>query len=87
MALGVPSVCFRSGALQEIVRHEKTGLLCEESPAALAGALNRFLVNPELRATCGEEARRVYEQDYAPSVVHPRWANLLMSKTAKGFRP
>jgi glycosyltransferase involved in cell wall biosynthesis len=87
MALGVPSVCFRSGALQEIVRHEKTGLLCEESPAALAGALNRFLVNPELRATCGEEARRFYEQDYAPSVVRPRWANLLMSKTAKGFRP
>lgn len=86
MALGVPTVCFRSGALQEIVRDERTGVLCEESPSSLARALNRFLVNPELRATCGEEARRCYERHYAPCVVRPRWADLLMSKTAKGSR-
>ena len=37
MAHGVPVVCFRSGALQDIVLHEKTGLICEEG-AGVVGA-------------------------------------------------
>jgi glycosyltransferase involved in cell wall biosynthesis len=77
MAHGVPTVCFRSGALQEIVLHEKTGLICEESASSLASALTRFLEQREFRDACGSGARQRYEQEYSSSVVRPRWAQLL----------
>jgi glycosyltransferase involved in cell wall biosynthesis len=80
MAHGVPTVCFRSGALQEIVLDEKTGLICEESASALALALNRFLEEPKFRDACGREARQCYEKEYSPVVVRPQWAKLLRAK-------
>lgn len=83
MASGVPTVCFRSGALREIVLHEKSGLICEESPASMASALNRFLDDGEFRDACGKEARKRYEQEYSPLVVQPRWAQLLRAGRSK----
>jgi len=80
MAHGVPTVCFRSGALQEIVLHEKTGLICEESASSLASALNRFLEEHKFRDACGKEARQRYEHEYSSAVVRPRWAQLLRAK-------
>jgi glycosyltransferase involved in cell wall biosynthesis len=80
MGHGVPTVCFRSGALQEIVLHEKTGLICEESASSLASALNRFLEESKFREVCGKEARQRYEQEYSSVVVRPRWAQLLRGK-------
>jgi glycosyltransferase involved in cell wall biosynthesis len=77
MAHGVPTVCFRSGALQEIVLHEKTGLICEESTSSLASALNRFLEDRNFREACGRGARQRYEQEYSSEVVQPRWARLM----------
>jgi glycosyltransferase involved in cell wall biosynthesis len=77
MAHGVPTVCFRSGALEEIVLHEKTGLICEESVASLASALNRFLQDFKFRKACGEGARQLYEQEYSSAVVRLRWTQLL----------
>jgi glycosyltransferase involved in cell wall biosynthesis len=77
MAYGVPTVCFRSGALQEIVLHEKTGLICEESASSFASALNRFLEEGRFREACGKEARQRYEQEYSSLVVRPRWAQLM----------
>jgi glycosyltransferase involved in cell wall biosynthesis len=77
MGHGVPTVCFRSGALQEIVLHEKTGLICEESASSLASALNRFLEESKFREACGKEARQRYEHEYSSLVVRPRWAQLL----------
>ena len=77
MALAVPTVCFRSGALQEIVRHEKTGLVCEESAHALASAINKFLEEPDFRNACSEGARQRYEELYSPLVVRPRWMKFL----------
>jgi glycosyltransferase involved in cell wall biosynthesis len=77
MAHGVPTVCFRSGALQEIVLHEKTGLICEEGAFSLASALTLFLERREFRDACGKGARQRYEQEYSLSVVRPRWAQLL----------
>jgi glycosyltransferase involved in cell wall biosynthesis len=73
MALGVPTVCFRSGALQEIAVHEKTGLVCDESAASLAAALNRFLTEINFRNRCGSNARRRYEGLYSVLVVRDRW--------------
>src|SRR5436305_7462954 len=57
MAHGIPTVCFRSGALQEIVVHGKTGLVCDEGAEHLAGAMERLLQDAEFRNTCGRGAR------------------------------
>jgi glycosyltransferase involved in cell wall biosynthesis len=80
MANGVPTVCFRSGALQEIVLHEKTGLICEESASSLASALSRFLEERKFQEACGKGARQRYEQEYSSAVVRPRWAQLLRAR-------
>jgi glycosyltransferase involved in cell wall biosynthesis len=74
MAHGVPTVCFRSGALQEIVVCEKTGLLCDESPYALGIAMDRFLSDVDLRNDCGRNARERYQERYSAQVVRQRWA-------------
>jgi glycosyltransferase involved in cell wall biosynthesis len=73
MALSVPTVCFRSGALQEIVVHEQTGLLCEESVALLSSALHRFLSAPGFRDACATEARNRFLRTYSPEVTREQW--------------
>ena len=40
MAAGVPSVCFRSGVLPEIVEHGRTGWVCETESGGGAGRRN-----------------------------------------------
>jgi len=77
MAHGVPVVCFRSGALQEIVLKEKTGLICDEGVAPLSAALNRFIEDPLLRNVCGTDARQQFENQYSPATVRPRWKRIL----------
>jgi glycosyltransferase involved in cell wall biosynthesis len=81
MAQETPIVCFRSGALQEIVLHEKTGLICEESAEAMALALNRFLDEPKFHDACGREARERFEREFCSAVVRPRWRQLLRGDT------
>ena len=78
MAHGVPVVCFRSGALQEIVVHEKTGLLCEEGALPLASALNRLVEEPSFRNACGKGARERFEAEYSAAIVQPKWRQVLM---------
>jgi glycosyltransferase involved in cell wall biosynthesis len=73
MALGVPTVCFRSGALQEIVLDGQTGILCDESPTALQEGIGRMLGDHDFRDCCGRNARTRYEQIYSREAVVPRW--------------
>ena len=73
MALGVPTVCFRSGALQEIVLNGQTGILCDESPTALQEGISRMLGDRDFRDRCGRNARTRYEQLYSREAVVPRW--------------
>jgi glycosyltransferase involved in cell wall biosynthesis len=75
MALGVPTVCFRSGALQEIVLDGQTGILCDESPAALQEGISRMLGDRDFRDRCGRNARTRYEQLYSREAVVPRWGD------------
>src|ERR1035437_4967088 len=75
MALGVPTVCFRSGALQEIVLDGETGILCDESPAALQEGISRMLGDRDFRDRCGRNARTRYEQLYSREAVVPRWGD------------
>jgi glycosyltransferase involved in cell wall biosynthesis len=72
MALGVPTACFRSGALQEIVLDGQTGILCNESPAALQEGISRMLGDRDFRDRCGRNARTRYEQLYSREAVVPR---------------
>lgn len=81
MSTGTPVVCFRSGALEEIVIHERTGLLCaEESAADLARNLSRFLDNADFRNRCGRSARAEFEEKYNNPSVKARWTELFELK-------
>lgn len=57
-ACGIPAVVWRRGALAEIVVHGKTGLLVEESAAALAAGWRDLLHDGERRSALGEGARK-----------------------------
>jgi glycosyltransferase involved in cell wall biosynthesis len=78
MALGVPTVCFRSGALQEIVVDHETGFICEESPAALADAIGKMLDDEVLRNRCGERAADRYRTLYSKGHVRTRWLEFFL---------
>ena len=57
MACGCALVASRSGGLQEIVSHEKDGLLVAPGdPDALAAAIKRFLADDQLRERCTNNA-------------------------------
>jgi glycosyltransferase involved in cell wall biosynthesis len=78
MSTGTPVVCFRSGALAEIVKHEESGLVCsEETAEELAATLRRFLDDANLRHRCGQSARAEFETKYSNSTVKARWMELL----------
>jgi glycosyltransferase involved in cell wall biosynthesis len=82
MAAGVPAVVFRSGALQETVIHEETGLICNETtPECLAAALRRLLLDSSLRHRYGAAGRCRYEQLYSPEPVRALWLALLRGDT------
>ncbi|MGA7294299.1 MAG: glycosyltransferase, partial [Terriglobales bacterium] len=82
MALGVPTVCFGSGALQEIVVDGETGFICEESPTALADAIRKMLDDEDLRNHCGERAADRYRTFYSNDHVRLRWLKFLFDVPA-----
>jgi glycosyltransferase involved in cell wall biosynthesis len=78
MATGVPTVCFRSGVLPEIVDHGRTGWVCDsESAAALADGIRALLDDPSLRQRLARGAREKYETHYADATVRERWLEWL----------
>jgi len=77
MAVGIPTICFRSGALPEMVIHEETGLVCEETVASLSDALNRFLVDKDLRDLCATRAKQRYEELCSAHRIRESWIQFL----------
>lgn len=78
MSMAVASVAFRSGALAEIIEHEKTGLLCsEETAECLAAAIGRLLEDPVLRDRLGLRAREKFERCYTRKSIREQWLKLL----------
>jgi len=78
MSLGIPSVCFRSGAFQEIMIHEETGLICEdEQPLAFAKSIERLLRDAELRNHCGQQAAKRYQEKYSSANIKRCWLEAL----------
>lgn len=64
-AVGKPVVAFKSGGIQEIIRHEKTGFMAAERDwQSLAQYLAILLKNPELRARFGRASREVIVREF-----------------------
>ena len=59
MSAGVPVIASNLGGLREAVRHEETGLLVENQPAAIARAIRSLVDDPETARRLGRAARQV----------------------------
>jgi len=65
MAAGVPVIASNVGGIPEIVEHERTGLLIENSPEAIASAVRRLRDDRALAQSLAAEARRRVEQRFS----------------------
>ncbi len=88
MSLGVPPVCFASGAFSEIVQNGQTGWVCEEESAeSLASALDTLLLQPALRDKVARGALARYKQEYSLSVVVPQWQKFIQTLKHRDCTP
>ena len=82
MSQEVPTVCFRSGALQEMVVHGKTGLAWEEeTPECLAANIRVFLDQPRFRSSCTRAALRRFRELYSDDRIRARWIEFVEKKS------
>ncbi len=65
MAAGVPVVASNVGGLPEIVADGETGLLVENEPEAVAGALARLMNDQDLRRRMGERGRARVREEFS----------------------
>jgi hypothetical protein len=65
MAAGVAVIASKAGGLVEIVEHERTGLLTENSPEAIASAVRRLAKNQEFARSLGHNARETVKQRFS----------------------
>ena len=65
MAMGKPIIASRRGLLPELVEHERTGLLVDETPEALAEAVLRLARDEDLRSRLGQAAREKAEGNFS----------------------
>jgi hypothetical protein len=65
MAAGVPVIASDVGGLPEIVQHERTGLLTENTLSAIADAIRRLTCDRKLAQTLAAQARSVAEQKFS----------------------
>ena len=76
MALSLPVVASDIGALLEIVRHGKTGILVHPD-GDWAGAIDRLLSRRDLATDLGNEARRQFDADFTLTSVADKMAQWL----------
>jgi glycosyltransferase involved in cell wall biosynthesis len=65
MAVALPSISTKRGALAEVVDHERTALVAEPEGKELAAAMLRILEDQELRKRLGAAGRREIEQRFS----------------------
>lgn len=56
--LGKPVICFGSGFNQELVKHERTGVIVAKRAHSLRNCLHRFVTSRQWAINLGEEVRR-----------------------------
>ena len=70
MAAGCPIVATDTGALPELIQHERNGLLCQPNDSfALAEKILQMLNHPERAAALGEQAARDAGSRYHPRTI------------------
>ena len=68
-ASGLPIVAFDSGGVSETIDNEKTGFVVEEKNAhAMAEAIEKFIIEPELINKFGNAARKFVEQNFSNTI-------------------
>jgi hypothetical protein len=65
MAAGVPVIASNVGGLPEIVEHERTGLLTENSPEAIATAIRRLIEHRAFARSVATQARCMVQQKFS----------------------
>jgi hypothetical protein len=65
MAFGVPVIASKVGGLVEIVKHERTGLLTENTPEAIASAIRRLAKDQEYARSLGHNARQRVKERFS----------------------
>lgn len=65
MAAGVPVIASNVGGLPEIVEHEHTGLLTENTPQAVAAAIRRLMEDRPLAEALARCGRAMVEQKFS----------------------
>jgi glycosyltransferase involved in cell wall biosynthesis len=62
---GLPVITTRTAGMQDVVSHERTGLLIPAADAvALTAAIRRLVGDPQLRRAMGTEAHRIASTRY-----------------------
>jgi glycosyltransferase involved in cell wall biosynthesis len=78
MAAGVPVVATNVSGIRDVVRHEQTGLLvAPAAPAELARAIDRILIDADLRQRLVSAAKLDVARRFTWDVVLPRYRQLL----------
>ena len=65
MAAGVPVIASRTGGLPEIVEHERTGLLADNSAESIARAIRRLQENRSLAQMLAAQARQAVAERFS----------------------
>lgn len=77
MAHGLPCVATRVSGAEDVIHDGATGLLVPPlNPAALAGALLRFLREPDLARDCGTAARCLVQNTLNPAMLAAQYEEL-----------
>jgi glycosyltransferase involved in cell wall biosynthesis len=78
MSASIPVVCFRSGALEEVVVQGETGLICtEESAECLASNICRIAGNEKLARQLGDNGRRRFEDLFSAGSIRNKWLRFI----------
>ena len=77
-----PVIASNIGGIPEIVDHERTGLLCENEIGSIAAALTRYAREPELAASCAEEAYAQVLERFSDDMIVERTLEVYRSVLA-----
>ena len=85
---GLPCIATRKGGLLEIVEDNVTGFLVDAGrPDQLANALEKLLIDPDLRKRMGVAGRQRADICFSRERFVQQFADLMKNDTAEGSRP
>ena len=76
-ACGCPVVAFRTGGMEDVVEHQKTGFLAEAfSIEEFAQCISSVLTDQDLNRRMSDEARKRAVNTWSPTVVVPQYVEI-----------